>query len=369
MNESLPGPGRVLVTAATLAVATATGAAAQDARNLTVEQTAMHHVQAPAAAATNPLGVVAWVDHPDNTYAVGERVRLFVQTNKDAYVTVLNVGPAGETTVLFPNRYQSDNLVRANTVTEVPDAAGRAHVTVTGPAGAELIKVFASSRPVPLFDAAQLGAVGPFRAVRGRAGQAARNLQVVMREPAGGEWDVYDKVIRTVPQPAAAVSPPASAVPVPVHAVAGASWPAPPFALQVAADRPLYRSTEPVTLMVRAEADCHLTLLNTGSGGASRMLFPNRYQQQTLIRAGQTVVVPGLGAGLSIAPLGPAGVEHVTAVCRVGERPALDAPAGFRSGVFPSLDDAGATARNLAIVADGETRPTAVAATSFVVVQ
>ena len=368
MNESLSG---ALAGAVALAVATATGAAAQDARNLTVEQTAMHHVQAPAAAAGNPLGVVAWVDHPDNTYAVGERVRLFVQTNKDAYVTVLNVGPAGETTVLFPNRYQADNLVRANTVTEVPDAAGRARVTVTGPAGAELIKVFASSRPTPLFDAAQLGAAGPFRAVQGRAGQAARNLQVVLSEPAGGEWDVYDKVIRTVPQPAAvaAVSPPASAVPAPAHAVAGASWPAPPFALQVAADRPLYRSTEPVTLMVRAEADCHLTLLNTGSGGASRLLFPNRYQQQTLIRAGQTVVVPGLGAGVSIAPLGPAGVEHVTAVCRVGEQLALGAPAGFRSGAFPSLDDAGATARNLAVVADAEARPTAVASTSFVVVQ
>ena len=370
MNESLSGAGRVLVTAATLVAATTSGAAAQDARNLTVEQTAMHHVQAPAAAAAaNPLGVVAWVDHPDNTYAVGERVRLFVQTNKDAYVTVLNVGPAGETTVLFPNRYQADNLVRANTVTEVPDATGRARVTVTGPAGAELIKVFASSRPAPLFDAAQLGAAGPFRAVQGRAGQAARNLQVVMREPAGGEWDVYDKVIRTVPQPAAAVSPPMSAVPAPAHAVAGASWPAPPFALQVAADRPLYRSTEPVTLMVKAETDCHLTLLNTGSGGMSRLLFPNRYQQQTLIRAGQTVVVPGLGAGVSIAPLGPAGVEHVTAVCRVGERPAFGAPAGFRSGAFPSLDDAGATARNLAIVADAEARPTAVASTSFVVVQ
>ena len=350
--------GGALALAATLmAAASAHG---QDARNLTVEQTAFDAVQAPAApAAANPLGVVAWVDHPDNTYGYGDRVRLFVQTNKDAYVTVLNVGPDGAATVLFPNRFQGDNRVRANAVTEVPDPAARARIQVSGTTGAELIKVIASSRPVPLFDVAQLAQAGPFQTLRTRADETARNLSVVMESDESAEWHVYDKVIRTVPRrPAAAVSP---AAPV-------AGWPSPPFALEIAADRTLYRVTDPVTLMVKAGTDCHLTLLNTGPTGASRVLFPNRHQQHTLIRAGQTVVVPGIGAGVSIVPMGPAGVEHVTAVCRTGAGPALGMPGDFRAAPFLPLDDA-AAARNLSVVAEDGGDAAAMASTTFLVVQ
>ena len=361
MSTKLTSVGPALAIAAALIGASAAGALAQEDRVLTVEQTAIQAVQPPApATAANPLGVIAWVDHADNTYAHGEQVRLFVQTNKDAYVTVLNVGPDGSTTVLFPNQFQSDNRVRANTVTEVPDRASGARISVSGTTGAELIKVIASSRPAPLFEPAQLAAAGAFQTVRERADETARNLSVVMAAEEAAEWDVYDKVVRTVPQrPAAAAAPP----------VAGAGWPAPPFALQVATDKPLYRVTDPVTLMVKTEADCHLTLLNTGPAGQARLLFPNRYQQQTLIRAGQTVVVPGIGAGVSIVPIGPAGVEHVTAVCRMGAAPVIGTPADFRSGAFPALEDAGAAARNLAVVAEQSGDRTAMASATFIVVQ
>ena len=360
METRLDRAGAALALTAALVAAGAGAALAQDERVLTVEQTSIQAVQAPAGAATsNPLRVVAWVDHQDNTYAQDEQVRLFVQTNKDAYVTVLNVGPDGSTTVLFPNRFQSDNRVRANARAEVPDPASGARIAVSGTTGGELIKVIASTRRVPLFAAAQLAQAGAFQAVRERADETARNLSVVMESESAAEWDVYDKVIRTIPRrPAAPVAP-----------VAGSVWPSQPFALEIAADRPVYRVTDPVTLMVRTGEDCHLTLLNTGPGGASRLLFPNRYQQQSLVRAGQTVVVPGIGAGVSIVPIGPAGVEHVTAVCRTGSAPALGVPGGFGTDGFPRLDDAAAAARNLSVVADGSTDRTAISSATFVVVQ
>ena len=364
MERNLIGASVVAAVAAWLPAPGGALAQEDDARNLTVEQTSIHAVQAPVSSSTsNPLDVIAWVDHRDNLYAQGERVRLFVQTNKDAWVTVLNVGPDGATTVLFPNRFQADNRVRANVVTEVPDPASRARIAVTGMTGGELIKVIASSRPAPLFDPAQLAQAGPFQAVRAGVDETARNLAVVMEAGQAAEWDVYDKVIRTVARRPQAVST------APVSTVPGAAWPAPPFGLRVAADKPLYRQTEAVTLMVRTEADCHLTLLNTGPAGTSRVLFPNRYQQQTLIRAGQTVVVPGLGAGVSIVPLGPAGVEHVTAVCRTGAAPALGVAADFASSAFGRLEDAEAAARNLAVVADDSAQRTAIASASFLVVQ
>ena len=179
-----------------LVVGVTAAAAGQDesfTRSLTVEQTAIYDAGLGSLADTRTQGdealrVVAWVDRADYTYATGEPVRIYVETNRDAYVTVLNVDPAGRTTQLFPNPYQSDNFVRANRAMEVPDPASRSRIVVTGNVGDELLKVVASTTPVSLFEAQQLSGAGPFRVVRTQAQQTARSLSVVMdgQQPAGG---------------------------------------------------------------------------------------------------------------------------------------------------------------------------------------
>ena len=174
------------------------GAAAEQAaerplsRSLTVEQIAVYDVRPaarPAAAGDAGLEVLAWVDRPDYTYASGEEVQVFVETNKDAYVTVLNVDPAGTTTVLFPNRYQSDNFVTAGRTLRLPDR-DEFRIVVSGSVGAELLKVIASTEPVPLFETRQLAGAGPFQVARARsAARLARSLEVVIsdtNQPAGG---------------------------------------------------------------------------------------------------------------------------------------------------------------------------------------
>ena len=119
--------------------------------------------------------------------------------------------------------------------------------------------------------------------------------------------------------------------------------------------------------MVESERNCHLTLINTGPTGRSRQIFPNRYQQNALIQAGQTVVVPGIGAGATLLPLGPAGIENVTAICREGSR----APAGrmtdYEPAVFPPIEG-GASGRNLAVVFDPPPTSTVVAPSPAVTV-
>jgi hypothetical protein len=145
----------------------------------------------------NPLSVSAWVDHPDDTYAVGEQVRLFILTSRDAFVTVIDLDASGRTTVLFPNRFQTDNLVRGNTVVEVPDPGSSAEITIAGPAGAELIKVIASTERVTLFDATRLAEAGAFRTIKAEPSRVARDLQVTMASWSYVEWDDYNKVILT----------------------------------------------------------------------------------------------------------------------------------------------------------------------------
>ena len=307
-------------------------------RQLTISQTGILGVQAQPGTQVNPLTVTAWVDHRDNTYAFGEQVQLFVQTNKDAYVTVLNVDPTGATTVLFPNQYQSNNWVPANTVVRVPDPASSLAITVSGPVGAELIKVIASTEPRPPFEASRLAQPGPYRRLATSAAETARALQLAMNDQAGGEWDDYNKAILTVPQrqAAAVVSP-------------TVTWPAQAFELRLAATKSQYQLTEPVTLMVEADRTCHLTLINTGPNGVSRQVFPNRYQQNTLIQAAQTVVVPGLGGGVTLRPMGPVGIENVTAICVEGGRTPAGIVTNYGIDTFPRLN-AVEQLRNLVVV-------------------
>ena len=171
------------------------GAAAQQAaegplaRSLTVEQKAVYAVVPPPSLETvadDGLEVLAWVNRPDYTYASGEDVHVFVETNKDAYVTVLNVDPAGETTVLFPNEHQPDNFVAGGRALRVPDPNATFRIVVSGTVGTELLKVIASTEPRPLFEAQQLAEAGPFQVVQARPARLARSLTVVMAGGGGG---------------------------------------------------------------------------------------------------------------------------------------------------------------------------------------
>ena len=188
-------------------VATAEQAAS---RTLSVQQTMIKDVSPPAVTRRDnrdALDVVAWVDRPDATYARGEHVRIFVQTTKDAYVTVLNVDSAGETVVLFPNEYQSDNFVRAGRAIEVPDPSSRSQVVVTGTVGNELIKVIASTKSAPLFDRMELGDAGPFQMVRAEPRGTARSLVVAMNGPSASGAANRPPVSGTTASAASAADP------------------------------------------------------------------------------------------------------------------------------------------------------------------
>ena len=357
-----------LLAAGAFALASAAQAADEDpaARDLTVEQTAVYTIQAPAPAAAAPerLDVVAWVDHADNTYAVGETVRLFVKASKDAYLTVLNVGASGRTTILFPNAHQPEIRVPANQVVEVSPPESGARIQVGGPTGRELIKVIASTNRTPLFTAMKTTEAGPYTALDTDTRSVARDLQVTMDTKAD-EWDEYNKVITTI------ASRPAAVVPM-APAPADTAWPAPPLGLRVATGKPVYRMGEPVSVYASADAPCYLTLVNVGSSGQVRVLLPNAAQPQNLLPAGQTVVFPVAASNLQLTPIGPAGVETVVAVCSTDNQPVFPAGLSYGQSGFAALGGGReAMSRDLAVVtaAPAPNRRIGQATVGFVVTQ
>ena len=334
-----------------------------DVRNLTIEQAAVHSVQAPDAEAPDSLGVTAWVDHADNTYAVGEQVRLFVKVNKDAWITVLNVGPSGRTTVLFPNERQPETRVSANQVVEIPSPNSDARITVNGPTGRELIKVIATTSPTPLFAAVKTASVGPFSALDADTRSLARDLQVAMDSDADQEWDEYNKVITTI------ASRPGGLVPM-APAPAGTAWPAPPFGLRLAVGKPAYRMGDPVSLYASADVPCYLTLVNVGSSGQVRVLLPNAAQPQNLLPAGQTVIFPANASNLRLTPIGPAGVETVVGVCSTDNQPLFPNDLSYDQSGYAALDSREAVSRDLAVAAtSAQDRQISQATVGFVVMR
>jgi hypothetical protein len=75
------------------------------------------------------------------TFKSGERVKMLVRTNRPGYLTVVNIGPTGNTNVLF-NEY-----VAAATFTEIPKGTA---MKFAGPAGTEKLLVMLSDNPNPM---------------------------------------------------------------------------------------------------------------------------------------------------------------------------------------------------------------------------
>lgn len=366
-----------------LAVASLFGPAAfateaDDLRNLSVEQTQVYQLNIDTAPQADGLNVTAWVDHRDNVYGIGENVRLFVRTNKDAYITIFNVGPSGQVTLLFPNAYQIDNRIKGGATLEVPGPGTGAEIKVQPPVGTELIKVIASTKPIEVVYERDLTGSGVFKSIAGGTTTIARNLGVVAADVGQGhEIDSYNKVIRSVKRGAAAPVEPAEIVAagppaapeggVTVFVGAGPAVPGDTesdFPLLLAVDRAHYAIGDTVTMSVTALEDCHLTVINLTAEGRARVLFPNAAQRENLLKQRQTLILSGVAEPVQIKPLGPPGRETVVALCSTSKEPiiafTLDA-----SEVFTVLGSAEQAVRDLTAVVDAPVGQMAFAEVSF----
>jgi hypothetical protein len=171
-------------------------ALAQEARfrDLTVEQTSVAHALTPQDSGyerfkKGPRASLL-LDRRNATYAVGEAVKFLLTLDEDGYVTVLDVGPSGRVTQLFPNQYQTDSHIFASRPVEIGGNAG-AKIVVSGPVGVELIKVLFCRSPIPLGPDTPFQSGGPFRTLDGGAPTLVRDLHVLADQAAQHDTGVY----------------------------------------------------------------------------------------------------------------------------------------------------------------------------------
>ena len=260
---------------AALLLTSSASAEPEGTKDLTIDQKYV----AEFAVAASDLKVTTWVDHKDDTYRVGDTLKLFVKTNRDAFITVVDVGTSGKVVVLFPNKHASDNRIGADKVLEIPGPKAPYDIRVSGPAGQELIKVIATTRPGSIIRADQLSELGPFQSYSGSAESFTKDLAIELKPnapnapPAASDAPkdaTVHKVIRIVAQqgPTAAPqpqtggpSPPSASPNQPVPSPNQPGAQAPPYAgvSASATNRghklPCYRGVGHSTLLRRHRAD------------------------------------------------------------------------------------------------------------------
>lgn len=90
-----------------------------------------------------------WTDK--NTYRVGDSISFYFRAERDCYVNLVNISSSGDITQIFPNRYHTDNHVRAGIKYRIPGDNYGFDFYVTPPAGTERIYAIASSSPLNIF--------------------------------------------------------------------------------------------------------------------------------------------------------------------------------------------------------------------------
>lgn len=76
----------------------------------------------PKAEKSEPSIELDLQSHSDG-YRIGDTISFSIKSNQGCYLTVLNVGTTGKTTVLFPNKFRPDNYIDANKRLSLPSEA------------------------------------------------------------------------------------------------------------------------------------------------------------------------------------------------------------------------------------------------------
>ncbi len=150
----------------------------------------------PQAVIVNPvetqLQTTVSVDRGNNNpvYNIGERIKISVSVNADAYVYVFSIHSDGVIDLILPNRLSGGNqFLHANETRTFPPAGANYQLSVDGPAGQDKILAVASKRQLNLNELTSFKSNQPFAnvTVQGQD-NLARALAVVVTPVPSTDW-------------------------------------------------------------------------------------------------------------------------------------------------------------------------------------
>ena len=100
------------------------------------------------AAAPDPNRLIAELWTEKSSYKLGDKIRFQFRTNRDAYVTLINVSTSGGMSIIFPNQFSKNNFVKAGQTISVPGEGWGFDFVLSGQPGTEIVRLVASEDPV-----------------------------------------------------------------------------------------------------------------------------------------------------------------------------------------------------------------------------
>jgi len=140
-------------------------------------------------ATSQGLRVEVWTEKA--SYSIDEEAVFYIRSNRDCYVTLLDLQTSGGLYVLFPNSFQKENYVSANRIYSIPASQASFSINVAGPKGVEGVKAIATTKPINLV---RLTGNETFIVARTSEHQVelCKNIQSVLGELNDDDWDISE---------------------------------------------------------------------------------------------------------------------------------------------------------------------------------
>lgn len=144
------------------------------------------------------FGVRVWMDGEGTELGIGELVVLHAESERDGYLTVVDLGTNGDVMVLLPNPYQADNRIEGGETFTFPSEEMGFDIPAQPPAGRGMVRAFLTPEPldIPLDGEDFIGggvllADSIARAVRAAAGMVEGAPQAVRLDNWGSASLIY----------------------------------------------------------------------------------------------------------------------------------------------------------------------------------
>jgi glutaredoxin-related protein len=132
------------------------------------------------------LEIKVWLNKPEGAvYQVGESLNIYFKANKSCYVLIYDIRTDGKITLLFPNKYDSNNYIAPNVTYKLP-ISNLYSFKVSPPEGKEFIQIIASTSFIPIIQ--QLKDLGTKQSFPLLSEDAENYVQKQVLPYLTGEW-------------------------------------------------------------------------------------------------------------------------------------------------------------------------------------
>lgn len=120
---------------------------------------------------------------------IGETVAFRFRSNKDGYLTIVDIQPGGDVVVLFPNDMSPSNRIEAGRWYSIPSENDSFEIHVSEPAGKDTVVAFFTEAKVDWLDRGKLEGSGFQQVKDGEKLAMTRGLKVVSTGLKSSQWE------------------------------------------------------------------------------------------------------------------------------------------------------------------------------------